>query len=138
MILTHPALTKLTFLDYLLTILRSLLRRKQGHDMDPSIKGGWLQGNEREVVLTNTILTAHASCLVMDGALVVGRKAAQQHLRLEHPRSWRVINMLLVDGRLCSPSGTRTLQQMLSTPSWSTCAHMLATSPTIRSCWRTR
>ena len=32
MILTHPALTKLTFMDYLLTMLRSLLRRKQGHD----------------------------------------------------------------------------------------------------------
>ena len=34
MILTHPALTKLTFMDYLLTMLRSLLRRKQGHDID--------------------------------------------------------------------------------------------------------
>ena len=30
--LTHPALTKLTFMDYLLSMLRSLLRRKQGHD----------------------------------------------------------------------------------------------------------
>jgi hypothetical protein len=32
MILTLPAHTKLTFMDYLLTMLRSLLRRKQGHD----------------------------------------------------------------------------------------------------------
>ena len=30
--LTHPALTKLTFMDYLLTMLRILLRRKQGYD----------------------------------------------------------------------------------------------------------
>jgi hypothetical protein len=36
MILTHPALTKLTFMDYLLTTLRSLLAAsdgsKEGHD----------------------------------------------------------------------------------------------------------
>ena len=32
MILTHPGLTKLTFMDYLLTMLRILLRRKQGYD----------------------------------------------------------------------------------------------------------
>ena len=32
MILTHPGLTKLTFMDYLLTMLRILLRRKQVHD----------------------------------------------------------------------------------------------------------
>ena len=32
MILTHPALTILTTMAYLLTMLRSLLRRKQGHD----------------------------------------------------------------------------------------------------------
>ena len=32
MILTLPAHTKLTFMDYLLTMLRYLLRRKQGHD----------------------------------------------------------------------------------------------------------
>ena len=32
MILTHPALTKLTFMDYLLTMLRILLRRKLVHD----------------------------------------------------------------------------------------------------------
>ena len=30
--LTHPALTKLTFMDYLLTMLRNLLRRKHGCD----------------------------------------------------------------------------------------------------------
>ena len=30
--LTHPALTKLTFMDYLLTMLRNRLRRKQGYD----------------------------------------------------------------------------------------------------------
>ena len=30
--LTHPALTKLTFMDYLLTMLRNLLRRKLGCD----------------------------------------------------------------------------------------------------------
>ena len=32
MILTHPGLTKLTFMDYLLTMLRNLLRRKHGCD----------------------------------------------------------------------------------------------------------
>ena len=32
MILTHPGLTKLTFMDYLLTMLRNLLRRKLGYD----------------------------------------------------------------------------------------------------------
>jgi hypothetical protein len=32
MILTHPALTKLTFMDYLLTMLRILLQRKLDHD----------------------------------------------------------------------------------------------------------
>ena len=32
MILSHPALTKLTIKAYLLTMLWSLLRRKQGHD----------------------------------------------------------------------------------------------------------
>ena len=32
MILTHPGLTKLTFMDYLLTMLRILLRRKLLHD----------------------------------------------------------------------------------------------------------
>ena len=32
MILTHPALTKLTFMDYLLTMLRILLRRKMDYD----------------------------------------------------------------------------------------------------------
>ena len=30
--LTHPALTKLTFMDYLLTMLRNLLRRKLSCD----------------------------------------------------------------------------------------------------------
>ena len=30
--LTHPALTKLTFMDYLLTMLRNLLRRKLSYD----------------------------------------------------------------------------------------------------------
>ena len=30
--LTHPALTKLTFMDYLLTMLRNRLRRKHGCD----------------------------------------------------------------------------------------------------------
>ena len=34
MILTHPGLTKLTFMDcYLLTMLRNLLRRKLSYDM---------------------------------------------------------------------------------------------------------
>ena len=32
MILTHPGLTKLTFMDYLLTMLRNLLRRKLSYD----------------------------------------------------------------------------------------------------------
>ena len=32
MILTHPALTKLTFMDYLLTMLRNWLRRKLSYD----------------------------------------------------------------------------------------------------------
>ena len=32
MILTLPAHIKLTFMDYLLTMLRTLLRRKLGHD----------------------------------------------------------------------------------------------------------
>ena len=32
MILTHPGLTKLTFMDYLLTMLRILLRRKLVRD----------------------------------------------------------------------------------------------------------
>ena len=77
-----------------------LLTAAEALEIDPSVRGGWLQGNEREVVLTDTILTAHVSCIVKDGALVVGRDAAQQHLRLEHSRSWRVINMLLVDGSL--------------------------------------
>ena len=36
MILTHPGLTKLTFMDYLLTMLRNLLRRKHSCDMCPS------------------------------------------------------------------------------------------------------
>ena len=31
--LTHPALTKLTFMDYLLTMLRNRLRRKHSYDM---------------------------------------------------------------------------------------------------------
>ena len=35
--LTHPALTKLTFMDYLLTMLRILLRRKLGYDNDGGI-----------------------------------------------------------------------------------------------------
>ena len=30
--LTHPALTKLTFMDYLLTMLRNRLRRKHSYD----------------------------------------------------------------------------------------------------------
>ena len=30
--LTHPALTKLTFMDYLLTMLRNRLRRKLSYD----------------------------------------------------------------------------------------------------------
>ena len=34
MILIYPALTKLTFMDYLLTMLRILLRRKQGYDTE--------------------------------------------------------------------------------------------------------
>ena len=34
--LTHPALTKLTFMDHLLTMLRNLLRRKLGCDTPPS------------------------------------------------------------------------------------------------------
>ena len=32
MILTHPGLTKLTFMDYLLTMLRNWLRRKLSYD----------------------------------------------------------------------------------------------------------
>ena len=36
MILTHPALTKLTFMDYLLTFQRILLRRKLDHDSHPA------------------------------------------------------------------------------------------------------
>ena len=32
--LTHPALTKLTFMDYLLTMLRNRLRRKLSYDTD--------------------------------------------------------------------------------------------------------
>ena len=32
MILTHPGLTKLTFMDYLLTMLRNQLRRKLSYD----------------------------------------------------------------------------------------------------------
>jgi len=31
--LTHPALTKLTFMDYLLTMLRNRLRRKLSYDI---------------------------------------------------------------------------------------------------------
>ena len=31
--LTHPALTKLTFMDYLLTMLRNRLRRKHSYDI---------------------------------------------------------------------------------------------------------
>ena len=30
--LTHPALTKLTFMDYILTMLRNRLRRKHSYD----------------------------------------------------------------------------------------------------------
>ena len=33
MILTHPGLTKLTFMDYLLAMLRNLLRRKLSYDI---------------------------------------------------------------------------------------------------------
>ena len=36
MILTHPGLTKLTFMDYLLTMLRILLRRKLGYNKNAS------------------------------------------------------------------------------------------------------
>ena len=36
MILTHPGLTKLTFMDYLLTMLRNWLRRKLSYDISPS------------------------------------------------------------------------------------------------------
>ena len=36
MILTHPGLTKLTFMDYLLTMLRNLLRRKLSYDKKPA------------------------------------------------------------------------------------------------------
>ena len=32
MLLIYPALTKLTFMDYLLTMLRNLLRRKLSYD----------------------------------------------------------------------------------------------------------
>jgi hypothetical protein len=37
MILTHPGLTKLTFMDYLLTMLRILLRRKLSYDTTMSM-----------------------------------------------------------------------------------------------------
>ena len=37
MILTHPGLTKLTFMDYLLTMLRNLLRRKLSYDTTMSM-----------------------------------------------------------------------------------------------------
>ena len=36
--LTHPALTKLTFMDYLLTMLRNRLRRKHSYDTDVGMK----------------------------------------------------------------------------------------------------
>ena len=42
--LTHPALTKLTFMDYLLTMLRNRLRRKLSYDSAARWQSGKSEG----------------------------------------------------------------------------------------------
>ena len=63
-----------------------LIGAAAAREIDPLVQGGWLQGNERELVLTDVVVTADQECIVDGGALVIGRDAAQQHLRLEHPK----------------------------------------------------
>ena len=46
--LTHPALTKLTFMDYLLTMLRNRLRRKHSYDNEMIMQSGF-RPKERNV-----------------------------------------------------------------------------------------
>ena len=93
MILTHPGLTKLTFIDYLLTMLRILLRRKQGYDTSeacgpPGVSG---EGASAPVWVTPPPATADAAARFR-AVLSVGDTGDRSHLCRSTwcPRLWRL------------------------------------------------